>query len=58
LKIVKLNVDENPQMAARFQVQSIPTMILFRGPQVLEQMRGALPKAALETRLRRLVKLD
>lgn len=58
LKIAKLNVDENPQMASRFQVQSIPTMILFRGQQVLEQMRGALPKAALETRLRRLIKLD
>ena len=58
LKIAKLNVDENPQMAGRFQVQSIPTMILFRGSQVIEQMRGALPKAALETRLRRQIKLD
>jgi thioredoxin 2 len=53
LKIAKLNVDQNPQGAARFQVQAIPTMILFRGPLVLDQIRGATPKAALESRLAR-----
>ena len=55
LKIAKLNVDENPRMAARFAVQAIPTMILFRGPLEVDQIRGALPKAALESRLDRLV---
>jgi thioredoxin 2 len=55
LKIAKLNVDENPQSAARFQVQAIPTMILFRGPLEVDQIRGAVPKAALESRLARVI---
>jgi len=55
LKIAKLNVDENPQSAARFAVQAIPTMIVFRGPLEVDQIRGALPKAALETRLARVI---
>jgi thioredoxin 2 len=55
LKIVKLNVDENPRSAALHRVQSIPTMVLLRGPLQLDQMVGALPKAALEARLDRFV---
>jgi thioredoxin 2 len=55
VKIAKLNVDENPSAAARFAVQAIPTMILFRGPLVVDQMRGAMPKAAIEARLARVV---
>ena len=55
LKIAKLNVDENPRSAARFQVQAIPTMIVFRGPLEVDQIRGALPKAALEGRLARVL---
>jgi thioredoxin len=51
LKIVKLNVDDNPKTAARFGIQAIPTMILFRGGEVLDQIRGALPKPALDARL-------
>jgi thioredoxin 2 len=51
LKVVKLNVDENPQTSARFQVQAIPTMILFRDGKPIDQIRGALPKAALDKRL-------
>jgi len=53
VKIGKLNVDENPGSAARFGVQAIPTMILFRGPQQVEQIRGAVPKAAIEALLDR-----
>ena len=55
LKIAKLNVDENPRSAARFQVQAIPTMIVFRGPLEVDQIRGALPKPALEARLARVL---
>jgi thioredoxin 2 len=55
LKIVKLNVDENPRTAALHRVQSIPTMLLLRGPLQLDQMVGALPKAAIEARLDRFV---
>ncbi len=53
VKIAKLNVDENPQSASRFAVQAIPTMIVFRGPLEVDQMRGAMPKAAIESRLDR-----
>ncbi len=55
LKIVKLNVDENPRSSSRFAVQAIPTMILFRGGRELDQIRGALPKRALEERLAKLI---
>src|SRR5450631_3212034 len=53
VKIAKLNVDENPQAAARFAVQAIPTMILFRGPLVVDQIRGAVPKQTIEAHLDR-----
>jgi thioredoxin 2 len=51
LKVTKLNVDENPRMASAFQVQAIPTLILFDRGQKKEEIRGALPKAALKARL-------
>ena len=54
LKVVKLNVDENPQTAARFAVQSIPTMMVFRGTSLLDRVAGALPQPALEARLAKL----
>jgi thioredoxin 1 len=51
LKIVKLNVDENQQTAATFEVLSIPTLILFRHGQVAKKVIGAFPKAKLEAEL-------
>jgi len=51
LKIVKLNVDENQQTAAQFQVLSIPTLILFRNGEVAKKVIGALPKKRLEAEL-------
>src|SRR4051794_5230572 len=51
LKIVKLNVDENQQTAANFQVLSIPTMILFRNGAVAKKVIGAYPKRKLEAEL-------
>lgn len=48
VKIVKLNVDENPAIAAQFGVRSIPTMILFKGGQAADMKIGAgTPKAGL-----------
>ncbi|HHE31579.1 MAG TPA: thioredoxin [Chlorobaculum parvum] len=42
--IAKLNVDENPNTAAQFGIRSIPTMLIIKGGQVVDQMVGALPK--------------
>ena len=47
LRIVKLNVDDNQQTAARYQVISIPTLILFKNGQPAETIIGALPKKRL-----------
>ena len=47
LRIVKLNVDDNPQTAARYRVMSIPTLLLFKQGQVAHQIIGALPKSRL-----------
>ena len=51
LRIVKLDIDENPQTAARFQVLSIPTMILFKNGEPAAAAIGAQPKPALERAL-------
>jgi len=47
LKVVKLNVDENPETATRFQVMSIPTLVLFKDGQQLERLVGVMPKASI-----------
>ena len=51
LRIVKLDIDENPNTAARFQVLSIPTMILFKAGQPVKTVIGAYPKKKLEQEL-------
>ena len=51
LRIVKLNVDDNQQTAATFQVLSIPTMILFKAGQPVKTIIGAYPKKKLEAEL-------
>ena len=51
LRIVKLNIDENQQTAANFQVLSIPTLILFKGGQPVKTVIGAYPKKKLEQEL-------
>jgi thioredoxin len=51
VKFVKLNVDDNQQTAASFDVLSIPTLILFRNGQVAKKVIGALPKKRLQAEL-------
>ena len=51
LKIVKLNVDDNQQTAATYQVLSIPTMILFRNGAEAKRIQGAMPKKRIESEL-------
>ena len=47
VKILKINVDQNPVTAAGYRVQSIPTMMLFKGGKVVETVIGAMPKSEL-----------
>ena len=51
LRIVKLNVDDNQQTAAQYQVLAIPTMILFRNGQEAKRIQGAMPKKRIEAEL-------
>jgi thioredoxin 1 len=51
LRIVSLNVDENQQTAARYEVLSIPTMILFKDGAIAKKIIGAMPKRRLEAEL-------
>ena len=47
VKIAKLNIDENPELAAEYGVRSIPTLMLFKGGEVADMKVGAAPKTAL-----------
>jgi len=47
LKVVKMNVDDNPQTPSRYGVRGIPNLILFKGGEVAEQIVGAVPRAQL-----------
>jgi len=51
IKLVKINVDQNPSTAERFNIRSIPTMILFKNGQAVETLVGAMSKDALLERL-------
>ena len=48
VQIAKLNVDENQEVAFRYQVSSIPTLILFKDGEIADRVMGALPKKSLE----------
>ena len=47
VKIVKLNIDENPELGAQFGVRSIPTLLIFKDGKVAANMVGAAPKSRL-----------
>jgi thioredoxin 2 len=50
-RITKLNVDENPQTASRFQIASIPTMLIFKDGKLIDRLIGVQPKQAIAERL-------
>jgi thioredoxin 1 len=47
VKVYKLNVDENPGVPGRFHIRGIPTLIMFKGGQAVDQLVGAHPKASI-----------
>lgn len=49
VKIVKVDIDENPQIAAQYGVRSIPTLAIFKGGEVVDIKAGAAPKGALSS---------
>lgn len=51
VKIMKLNVDENKDSAAKYGVRSIPMMLIFKNGEVVEQMIGNLPKEDIQSKL-------
>jgi len=51
LKVVKVNVDENPATAQRYQAVSIPTLVMLRNGQPVDRVVGAMPKEQLEARI-------
>jgi thioredoxin 1 len=51
LRVVKLNVDENQEVAAKYEILSIPTMILFKKGEIVKKVIGAYPKARLVAEL-------
>jgi thioredoxin 1 len=51
LKVVKVNVDEAGELAGQYQIRSIPTLLVFQGGIVQQQMVGAMNKATLKTKL-------
>ena len=55
VKVAKLNVDENPQIASRYSIRSIPTMLLFKKGEMVNSMVGALPKEEIERHLKSLL---
>ncbi len=55
LKIVKLNVDENPGIGSRYSISSIPTMLLVKDGRIIDKLIGALPKEQLESQIARIL---
>ncbi|UCF86601.1 MAG: thioredoxin [Nitrospiraceae bacterium] len=50
-KFFKLNTDENPDLASRYKIRGIPTLMFFKNGQIVEQIVGVVPKAQLKAKL-------
>jgi thioredoxin 1 len=50
LKLCKLNVDENPQAASKYQVMSIPQILFFKNGEIVDESTGAVPESVLRSK--------
>ena len=55
LKVGKLNVDDHPQVAGRFRIMNIPTLLFFKGGQEVDRIVGVVPKEELARRIERVL---
>ena len=55
LKVMKLNTDDSPDVAGKYGIMSIPTLLFFRGGQPVEKVVGAVPKRVLKDAIDRLL---
>lgn len=55
VRVAKINVDENPQTAAKFQIRSIPALLVLKGGREVDRMVGVQPKAEITRRLERAI---
>lgn len=51
MKTVKINVDDNSELATTYSVRSIPSLMLFKGGEVVETILGAVPKSEIESKI-------
>ena len=55
LKVCKLNVDEAPRVASQYGIMAIPTLTFFKGGEVVDKIMGAMPKEALEAKIKPII---
>ena len=55
VKVGKVNVDENPEISMKFDIRSIPTLLVFKNGKVQDQIIGAVPKSEIEKALEKVV---
>ncbi|AKE66638.1 thioredoxin [Microcystis aeruginosa NIES-3806] len=58
VKVVKLNTDENPNIASQYGIRSIPTLMIFKGGQKVDMVVGAVPKTTLANTIDKHLKPD